>query len=240
MSRVENILKQADMEIARTPSELGVWVNKKTRELCQTEEGRQFARSGAWLSKKLWEEVMPLSLFTSQRYDSRSDVKCSPNLGDENFDGKIVFDDKTIPAIYIEITYAKDFRDEKLRFEVMNQEGVVNLWGAASAPQTRAAGPRKVNVANEPDKTRVVHKKIRQCALENVRKRLVAKGGKPYGQNYELIVVVDDYLTFRTEEDRKILEEFAKAAIGGANLVFGKIFLLGSSGNYLKQIYGNT
>lgn len=240
MSRVENILKQADMEITRTPSELFVWVNKKTRELCQTKAGRQYARSGAWLSKKLWEEVRPLSLFAFQLYGSRDDMKCTPNLGDENFDGKIDFDDNNTPSTYVEITYAKDFRDEKLRFEVMNQEGVVNLWGAASAPHTRAAGPRKVKVANEPKITRVAHKKIRQCELEIVRKRLVAKGGKPYEPNYELVVVIDDYLPFRTEEDLKILEEYAKATIGGANLDFGKIFLLGSSGNYLKQIYGNT
>lgn len=239
MSSIDTILQASDMAVARTPSELCAWVNTKTMEISQTEEGKQYARSGASLPKKLWEEVRPLSLFAFQRYGSRAGVKCTPNLGSENFDGRIDFDDKSSPRIYLEITYAKDGYDESLRFEAMNREGAVNFWGATSVSGTKAAGSRKVDVANEPEENRVDHNKIRQCALEIVRERLVAKGGKPYGPNYELVVVIDDYLPFRTKEDRKILEEYARAAIGGANLDFGKVFLLGSSGNYLYQIYGN-
>lgn len=239
MSRVENILKQADMESVRTPSELRAWVNTKTIQLSQTEEGKKYARSGASLPKKLWEEVRPLSLFALQRYGSRADVKCTPNLGNENFDGRIDFEDPNTQSIYVEITYAKDGYDENLRFEVMNQEGAVNLWGCTLVSGTKAAGNRKVYVADDPEESRVDHNKIRQCALEIVRERLVAKDSKIYGINYELVVVIDDHLPFRTGEDQRVLEKYARSVICGANLDFRNIFLLGSSGSYFSQIHGN-
>lgn len=235
MNSIDAILQEPDMEIARTPNELCVWVNTKTAELSQTKEGRQYAGSGASLPKKLWEEVRPLSLFAFQRYGSRADVKCTPNLGDENFDGRIDFNDTTMPPIYVEITYAKDGHDESLRFEVMNQAGSVNLLGAISVSGTKAAGPRRIHVENEM----VDHKETLEDAIRIVCERIIGKSRRTYGSNYELVVVIDDYLPFRTEEDRGILENRARAVISRANLDFGKIFLLGSSGNYLKQIYGN-
>lgn len=236
MRKVETILRQVDMEVARTPSDLRDWVESKAEELCQTKEGRQYARSGESLPKKLWEELRPFGLFAFFRYRSRKDVRCTPNLGNENFDGRIDFDDSTMPSVYVEITYAKDGRDESLRFEVMNQTGSVNLLGAISVSGTKVAGSRRILVENEM----VDHKETLEGAIKIVCERIVGKSRRTYGPNYELVVVIDDYLPFRTEEDRRILEDRARATINCADLDFGKIFLLGSSGNYLKQIYGNA
>lgn len=108
MSGVETILQRVDMEISRTPRELCDWVDLKASELSQTVEGKRHARSGALLPKKLWEEIRPLGIFTYRFYGQRTDVKCTPNLTSENYDGRIDFTDAFVPSIYVEVTYAKD------------------------------------------------------------------------------------------------------------------------------------
>lgn len=232
MSSVNTILQQVDMETTRTPSALCDWVDSKTSELSETNDGKPFACSGAPLPKKLWEEIRPLGLFALHRYGSRNDVKCTPNLSNENHDGKIDFDDSSIPSVYVEITYAKDGYDESLRSEVLSENGSVNASGRISKSGTKASGRRKVDVENEC----VDHQETRGRALEIVRERIVNKSNKTYGPNHVLVVVIDDYLPFRTEDDRKILIECAKSIIDNVKLDFGEIVLLGSSGNYLRTI----
>lgn len=186
MTSANTILQQVDMETARTPSELCDWVDSKASALSETDEGKRFARSGATLPKKLWEEIRPLGLFAFRRYGLRRDVKCTPNLNNENYDGKINFDDTSVPSIYVEITYAKDGYDESLRLEVLSASGSVNRSGRISISGTKASGHRKVDVENEF----VDHQETRGRALEIVRERIVNKSDKIYGPNHVLVVVV--------------------------------------------------
>ena len=53
-----------------------------------------------------------------------------------------------------------------------------------------------------------------------------------------LIVVIDDYLPFCTEEDKEVLERFAKSVIEDKNPDFKGVVLLGSTGNYLVWVRG--
>lgn len=234
MNSVDTILQQTDMGVTRTPKELCDWVDAKTSALSETEEGKRYARSGARLPKKLWEEIRPLGIFTMRRYGPRGDVKCTPNLTNENYDGRIDFDDVTTPSIYVEITYAKDGYDEHLRLDVLTEKGSVNALGRISVTGTKASGRRAVEVENEA----VDHDVTRQSALNLVRERIRSKSDKTYGANHILIIVVDDYLPFRTEDDREILEEHARAVVGSVKLDFRAVVLLGSSGNYLSCISG--
>jgi hypothetical protein len=232
MSSVDTILQQVDMECTRAPSALCEWVVSKASALSETDEGKRFARSGATLPKKLWEEIRPLGLFAFHRYGLGSDVKCTPNLNNESYDGRIDFDDISVPSIYVEITYAKDGYDESLRLEVLSASGSVNRSGRISISGTKASGHRKVDVENEF----VDREETRVHALEIVRERIINKSDKVYGSNHILVVVIDDYLPFRTEDDRMILVEYAKSIIDNVKLDFGEIALLGSSGNYLCTI----
>lgn len=232
MRSVGTILHQVDMETTRTPSALCDWVDSKASALSETDEGKRFARSGATLPKKLWEEIRPLGLFAFRRYGLRRDVKCTPNFNNENYDGRIDFDDTSVPSIYVEITYAKDGYDESLRLEVLSANGSVNRSGRILISGTKASGHRKVDVENEC----VDHQETRGHALEIVRERIVNKSDKIYGSNHVLVVVVDDYLPFRTADDRMILVEYAKSVIDNVKLDFGEIVLLGSSGNFLCPI----
>lgn len=233
MSVPQDILKQEEMQAPRTPRALCEWVNAKSSELAQTKDGKVYVRSGALLPKKLMEEVRPFGLFASLRFQS-DDVTCIPNLGNENFDGRIQFSNKMQAPIYVEITYAKDGHDERLRLDVLNERGSVSALGAVRVTGTKAAGNQRVEVENEA----VDHDSIVSSALSLVKKRLTGKSEKKYGPQHVLVVVVEDYIAFRSDEDRAVLRKCVEATIASLTLDFGAIYLLGSSGKYLDRVRG--
>jgi len=220
------------MEVSRTPTELCNWVHAKASELSATVEGRRYARSGAHLPKKLWEEIRPLGLFAQNIYGQQGGVRCTPNLTNDNYDGRIDFDDPSVPSIFVEVTYAKDGYDESLRLEVLTCSGSVNALGRTSRTGTKASGRRTIEVQNEF----VGHNTTRDQAVKIVENRILSKGEKTYGPNHVLVVVVDDYIPFRTMDDKVVLEDFARSVIGNTKLDFGAVYLLGSSGNYLFRV----
>ncbi|MBK9132284.1 MAG: hypothetical protein IPM20_11700 [Gammaproteobacteria bacterium] len=221
------------MELARSPRDLCAWVDAKASELSQTKEAKAYARSGELLPKKLMEELRPFGLFASQRFGSEG-VKCIPNLGNEGFDGEIQFSDASTPPIYVEITYAKDGYDERLRLGILNEKGSVNVLGKLTVSGTKAARTQCVEVENEA----VDHDSTVSAGLALVKERLTGKSGKKYGPQHVLILVVEDYIAFRSDEDRSALRRCAEAAIADLRLDFGGIYLLGSSGGYLECVDG--
>lgn len=232
MNTVESILQRADMEVPRNPRELCDWVETKAVELAQTKEGKAYARSGAILPKKLWEEIRPLGLFALSRYGFEG-VKCTPNLSNDNYDGTIKFSDPSIPPIHVELTYAKDGHDERLRLSVLTSEGGVNALGKIKISGTKTPS-QSIEVENEA----VDHTEVREAALVLLNDRLAGKSNKQYGRNHVLVVVVDDYLAFRREEDKEELMRHAQTLIPGMKLDFGAVYLLGASGEYCARVYG--
>ena len=232
MNGVEDILQRTDMEVSRSPRELCDWVDSKASELCQTKEGKAYARSGAILPKKFWEEIRPLGLYALSQFGAER-VKCTPNLTNDNYDGKIEFSDGNNPPIYVELTYAKDGYDERLRLNVLSSEGTVNALGKITVSGTKASG-QTIKVENEA----VDHAEVRSAALALLKDRLAGKSNKQYGQNHVLVVVVDDYLPFRTDEDKEILMQHAQCIGVNLKLDFGAVYLLGSSGKYCARVMG--
>lgn len=232
MNTVEAILQRADMEVPRNPRELCDWVNSKASELSQTKEGKAYARSGATLPKKLWEEIRPLGLFALSRYGVEG-VRCTPNLSNDNYDGTIEFSDPSLPPTHVELTYAKDGYDERLRLNVLNSEGSVNALGKITVSGTKASGQR-IEVENEA----VDHTEVRYAALALFKDRLAGKSNIQYGRNHVLVVVVDDYLAFRTEEDKEVLMRHAQTIIPDMKLDFGAVYLVGASGEYCARVLG--
>lgn len=233
MKSIEAILQRADMETPRSPRELWNWVDSKATELSESEEGRRYSRSGKILPKKLWEEVRPLALFSLACFGPEG-VICTPNLGNDNYDGKIELKVESTSTVFVEITYAKDGHDERLRLDVLNREGSVNALGEVTVSGSKASGRQNVRVADEA----VNHIETRSAALALVEERIKSKSGKDYGQDYVLVVVIDDYLPFRTEEDKSVLMEFAKRVLSETTLDFGAVYLLGSSGKYCVRVSG--
>ena len=230
MNAVESILQRVDMEVPRKPRELCDWVNSKASELSQTNEGKAYARSGAILPKKLWEEIRPLGLFALSRYGAEG-VICTPNLSNDNYDGTIEFSDTSVLPVYVEITYAKDGHDERLRLNVLTSKGSVNALGKITVSGTKASG-QSIEIEDEA----VEHTEVRSAALALLKDRLTGKSNKQYGQNHVLVVVVDDYLTFRAEEDKEVLMKHAQAIIPGMKLDFGAVYLVGASGEYCAHV----
>ena len=232
MSAPETILNRADMVLSRTPRELCDWVDAKAVELSRTKEGKAYARSGVLLPKKLWEEIRPLGLFALCRYGDAG-IRCTPNLTNDNYDGKIEFSDPAASPVYIEMTYAKDGQDERLRLKVLTKEGNVNALGNIKVSGTKASG-RTIKVENEA----VDHTDVRRVALDLVKERLNGKSNKQYGKDHILVVIVDDYLLFRTDEDKEVLMRYTQAALLELNLNVGAVYLLGSSGAYCARVSG--
>lgn len=230
MNGVEAILQRADMEVSRSPQELCDWVESKASEFAQTEEGKDYARSGAILPKKFWEELRPLGLFALCRYGAEG-VKCTPNLSNDNYDGKIEFSKSSIPPIYVELTYAKDGYDEHLRIKVLSSKGNVNALGKIIVFGTKASG-QTIKIENEA----ADHIKVRNSALALLKDRLAGKANKQYGRAHVLVVVFDDYLPFRTDEDKEVLVSDAQGIVQALKLDFGAVYLLGASGKYCVQI----
>lgn len=233
MCTIEAILQAAEMVVPRSPRELCEWVHSKASELSESEEGKRYARSGKLLPKKLWEEVRPLGLFALARYGSDG-VMCTPNLDNNNYDGRIDLRSAPVSTIFVEITYAKDGYDERLRLDVLNREGSVNALGEVVVSGTKASGRQNISVANEA----VKHVDTRSSALAILEERIKAKSEIAYGPNHVLVVVVDDYIPFRTEEDKSVLMGFTEDILSRATLDFGAVYILGSSGEFCARVGG--
>lgn len=233
MNAAESILKKEEMQAPRSPRVLCEWVDAIATELAQTKEGKVYLRSGELLPKKLMEEVRPFGLFANLRFQS-DNVTCFPNLGNENFDGRVEFSDQSQAPIYVEITYAKDGYDERLRLGVLNEKGSVSALGTVTVTGTKAAKNQRVEVENEA----IEHGSIVSSVLSLVKERLTGKSGKEYGPRHVLIVVVEDHIAFKSDEDKAALRECAETAIADLTLDFRAIYLLGSSGKYLDCVQG--
>lgn len=220
-------LTDADLVKERTPAELLAWEDAKCRELGGTPEAIEFARSGDRLAKKFYDEVRPLALFAWCEFGDRSDVKVKPNLGNENFDGTISFTDGS--KLFVEITYAKNGYDDSLRMEVLTREGHVNALAPVTVVGTRHSPHRRVEVPNEAvsrDVTRNEH-------LGYVINCLRTKADATYGPRHILVLVVDNYVPFRDGRDLEILDMLLTRSLRSLSLDFGRIVILGASGQLL-------
>lgn len=227
-------LTHADLKKERTPAELLTWVNDKCRELGETPEAKEFARSGNRLAKKFYDEVRPLALFAWREFGDRSDVKVKPNLDNDNFDGTISFGGHL--QLSIEITYAKDGYKDSLRMEVLTQEGHVNLLAPINVVGARHSPNRRVeipNVAVRHDVTVAKH-------LADVASCLAGKANVSYGPQHVLVVVVDDYILFRDNRDIQTLERLVACLLLSLSLDFGRLVILGASGElFISKVLHN-
>lgn len=224
------ILKHEELEVMRTPAALKAWVDAKCEELGATPEAKAYARSGAQLPKKLYDEVRPLALFAWREFGNRDDVKVTPNLNNDNYDGVITVSGQ--PSLFVEITYAKDGYGDSLRMEVLNREGSVNAYAPIAAVHgVRGSPMRQIEIQNEL----VYQREVLNLHLSYVRERLKLKANTSHGQNHVLVVVVDDYRPFRSSSDEAALDEAVREIIPSLRLDFLRIVMLGATGRLFVQ-----
>lgn len=223
------ILDAADMTTARSPADFVVWVMRKAQELGATPEAKKYARSGHPLPKKFYDEIYPLGLFVAREFGAVPDPIVIPNLNNDNFDARIVFPELR-REVFIEITRAKDGYDESRRIEVLARQGHVSVTGPITKTSGRRGAPNRV-VEVENDTIR--HDDILAKHLALVDHVARAKAWKQYGRDFILLVVVDDYLPFRSESDHAKLHEVAVRTLLSPDLDFARLVILGISGDLL-------
>lgn len=224
------ILKHEEFEVSRTPAALKAWVDIKGEELGATSEAKAYARSGAKLPKKLYDEVRPLALFAWREFGNRNDVKVTPNLNNDNYDGVITVADQS--PLFVEITYAKDGYGESLRLEILSEQGSVYANAPISAVHgVRGSPKRQIEIPNEA----VDHPDLLNLHLCHVIECLKHKANVSYGQNYVLVVVVDDYNAFLNRSDEMALDESVRALLSSLRLDFSRIVMLGASGRLFSS-----
>ena len=231
--KASTFLNAADMTQARTPMEFVAYVEQKSDELSSTVEAKAFARSGALLAKKFFDELWPLARFVDREYSGRNDVFIRPNLGNENFDAHVtVGNDRIRQDIFLEVTYAKDGYDSSLRMEVGASEGVVFLSGPVTVSGRKGSPNRRVKVVPlyEDFDDRVK----KYCTL--VEERLRAKSGKQYGNKHILIVAVDDYLALAQDSRWPHFRVFVTGLLPKLALDFSRIVFVGMAGRFVLSV----
>lgn len=215
------------MERARTVPEFIAWVTAKCEEFGATPEAKTYARSGALLPKRFYDEIFPLARFVQQEFEDRGDVLVQPNLGNGNFDAKVhIGSGSSSKVMFVELTYAKDGYDLSLRLEALEKEGNVALTGPITRVGRRGTLAREVKVRAEA----IDHSVRVSEQLTRVEERLRAKSGKQYGKNHVLVVAVDDHI-LRDPDDRKSLDKRVQSLLSTLKLDFERVVFVGTGGN---------
>jgi len=229
MIKPSPILTREDIEKERTPEELSLWWEKKNREFDNSPESHKYALLKIGLAKKFYDEIFPLNLLANILYKGRSDIGCIPNLSNDNFDA-IIRDYSQLPPfdLKVEFTYAINGHDDHLRMKYLIEHGHVSLAGPCSHTGTERTG-HKVTI----DKYIVAsHYDSLKKNYELIKERAENKCKKQYGKEHILVIIIEDYLPPRYDNQEEIdaLDEFIKSNIINLPLDFGELYILGISG----------
>jgi hypothetical protein len=234
MIKSSAILTREDMEKERTPEELALWWEEKNLEFGNSPEGHQYALLKQGLTKKFYDEILPLNLLANILYKDRSDIVCIPDLSNDNFDAIIRDNSQTPPFdLKVEFTYAINGHDDHLRMKYLIEHGHVSLTGSCSYTGTEKTGHNIIvenEVASSDDSLKTI--------FELIKERAKSKCKKQYGKEHVLVIIVNDYLPPRydSQEDINALEEFIKSNIINLSLDFGELYILGISGKTLLSL----
>lgn len=222
---IEAILTSAEMGLERTPSELQQWADAKLDELNRMPELREEVLLRKGPAKKFYEEIRPLSYFVNTRYADQPGIRCKPNLGNENYDALVIDYHQSPIAIHkIEFTQAIDGYDDNSRMIVLVKRRHVSAIGKVTRTGTKKSG-LTIDVEDEAvECCEVVEKELK--FIVDAAKR---KAKKPYGKDVSLVIVFNDFIAFRTEEEMATLQEFVRREVLPLELNFASLFLLGGA-----------
>lgn len=220
-----------ELETPRKASEVRQWVDIKIEEIGSSDEGKHAVRFREGLLKELTEEALPLGIFCEHYFEGSDDVIVTHTIGNQNFD--VTIEDKRTNKTtleHLEITQAHEGEDAHLRMLVLEKEGHVNSLGAVTKQGTKHTGIT-IEVENEAIEHGVT--------FDNEAQRILAaaerKSGKEYPNNTGLVIICDDYIAFRDENDRDQLSTFVQENALTMLNNFSKVFVIGwSSNTYLE------
>ncbi len=115
--------------------------------------------------------------------------------------------------------------------EVLNCKGRVNALGEVTSSGTRNTG-HHIEVLDEAvPRSRIVEKHQRLIIA-----RIKAKARKKYGPDHILVVVFDDFVGFRSDQEIADLKSSIASEIDLSTLDFRSLYLLGFSGKTLSEL----
>jgi hypothetical protein len=225
------ILDASEMSAPRLAPDFVAWVKRKAEELGASPEAKSFARSGAQLPKKFYDELYPLALFVEYEFAAVPEAVVTPNLNNADFDATISFRGRA-DTLYIEITRAMDGYDQSLRLEVLTREGSVSFTGPILRVEgRRGARDRIVEVQDEGiDGDLLLEKNL--CL---VKRAVRAKANKVYGKHQLLLLVVDDSIVFRTAREHRALHALITERLLSSDLDFVRLVVQGISGKLVRS-----
>lgn len=227
----EKILSLVDCETERTPAQLVRWFEEKNELFKSTKEGRTYLVERRGLARCFMDKIYFLSLLIRHLFNNRIDVVCKPDLSDDEYDAVIV-DYRKRPLRVRSIVFARAILSygAYLRRLYLPDEEHAFLFSRFSQRDRRGQKSTPVD-----DGETLLHVILLNKGLELIAKAAKAKANRPYGKLATLVIVFDDYGTFRSREDLSLLEDFVITEILPMNLDFGKLYLLGWSGNTIIE-----
>ena len=222
------ILNAPDMTKSRTVPDFLAWMTQKEEDLSAITKAEQFI--GSPLKTRFYDEIYPLSVYVRRKYSNSPGVIITPNLNNDNFDATVTFKGLS-SKVYIEITRAKNGRDESLRMEVLARDGYVP-WGDAgpiASVSGRKGTPNRVikilpKVVDRTDELLAEHFLLVEATVK------AKADGRQYGKNFILLVIVDDYDHFQADSDHAKLDGFVRSNLLCTDLDFARLIIFGISG----------
>lgn len=214
------MITKDEFETPRTAADILTWVDAAGERLSATKELKAAARLGRNGAKELWGEARPIALFAYRYFDASPLVTIRHVIGNQNYDATV--DDRREhrgPVRFIEVTLSDQTRDDSIRMELLNRDG-----HAPGTGPVRAEGPRNNRRILEGRSEAVDHIAMREQALGAIHDAIARKLDVQYPAGTALIVRIDDYLPFRTDDDVEVLSAVAEEQF--APLVRGREFCL--------------
>jgi hypothetical protein len=233
-----NILIEDEIKKWRTPEELARWVDEKISLFQTTKETRKYLRKGTGFAKKFLEEIIPFRFFVNNLYPGRTDIKCLPNLGNENYDAIIHnYSVTPISELKVEFTYAIDGYDRSLRLEVLHKDGIVSLTDKINKDTGTKNKGRKIEFESGASKD------SEEVLFDLIKKRAKGKCHGIYGNKHILVIIFsDDSLSFSDDKDPDALNrlrEFLNKEIVTLPLDFQRVYVSEFSGRVLLPVFGH-
>ena len=218
----EQILSAADCETERTPQELILWVEEKSRLFGRTEDGKNYARARRGLARNLIDHIYPLSRLAKHLFEGRLDVVCKLSIDDADFNAIIVdYRDRPLKVHKLKFVQAIHAYEEYLQRVYLPEQGFLSAMSRLAGSSAHGSHEPVNNIA------------WLNKSLELIAETVALETGKRYGRDTSLVVVFDDYASFRSDDDLAALERFVSSEILPMQLDFSKLFLLGWSGHTL-------
>lgn len=229
---IEWIVAAEEMQTPRRASEMGDWLAKMSDRFgslpAEKIEAVRLRQLGA---KHYFGEAVPIARFAIEYFQSSPAVTIEHVLGNQQFDARVTDTrDPPGPVKFIEVTESVDGASEALRMEKLNREGSTPAYGRieSDGPRHRRGAIRAESIAHS-------HNALREAELARIREVVTAKAAKQYPEGTALVVLADDMLPLRDDEDIQALDEFANAHLLPISKQFVVLAVVG--GRRLYRVY---